>query len=339
MKSYATLEPMSDMVLRPSDIGIILTYRCTSSCRHCLYNCGPGWKDWMHPSAVTEALEATTQWDHPYKVHLTGGEPFLNLSLLKHAIREATRLGIMSYAETSAAWCTNRERGERVFSDLKESGLEEVLVSCSPFHAETIPPKRTFAAIEAALDVFGPRKVTIYLPHCAGQLQLFDTSRTTGVAEYVQRFGVSKACSMLWDGYSIISGGRSGYRLGFLAAMHPAEEFRGENCLREILFAHHSHFDLYGNYIQWFCGGLSVGPWRRLPELSEEFRAGIYPPLIDRLIRFGPFGLYELATASGYRERQEGYAGKCHLCVDIRRHLSSVRDWSELVPKAFYSNI
>ena len=331
---------MDNLVLRPSDIGIIMTYRCTSACKHCLYNCGPGWNDWMDPQTVTDALAATKHWSHPYKVHLTGGEPFHNLPLLKHAIREANRLGIHHYVETDAYWCASKEKGVKLFTELKDDGLEQILISCSPFHAETIPPSHTYAAIEAAIEVLGPQGVQVYLPHCIKQLQLFDPTKTTPITEYVETFGLRTAGEMLWDGYYIIPAGRSGYKLGFLTKRWPAQHFKGDNCHHEILFAHHSHLDLYGNYISWFCGGLTIGSWRRLPELMEEFRRARYPPLIEILINQGPFGLYEMASLDwGYVEETAGYAGKCHLCVDVRRHLSSTSEWRELDPKAFYANI
>jgi hypothetical protein len=108
----------------------------------------------------------------------------------------------------------------------------------------------------------------------------------------------------------------------------------------EILYAHHSHFDLYGNYISWFCGGLTIGDWHNLPRILDDFKARRFPPLIDILIRKGPFGLFELGKEEyGYQELLEGYTGKCHLCVDVRKHLSEQGDFQELRPKEFYENI
>ena len=180
----------------------------------------------------------------------------------------------------------------------------------------------------------------IYLPHWIEQIQIFDIEKPTPLERYVEKFGLKRAGRMLWDGYSIIPAGRSGYRLGHLTQKRPALAFRGENCLMEILYAHHSHFDLYGNYISWFCGGMTVGDWHNLPRILDDFKAGCFPPLIDILVRTGPFGLFELGKEEyGYRELPEGYTGKCHLCVDVRKHLSEQGDLQELRPKEFYENI
>jgi len=328
-------------VLCPSDVGVILSYRCECACRHCLYNCGPGWRDWMSPETLREALLATKAWGHRFQIHLTGGEPFLNFPLLLEGVRAAARLGIPQYAETNAGWCLREETVAERFTTLRDAGLDAILISCSPFHAERIPPARTLLAIRKALEVFGPGKVTVYLPHCIEQVQLFNVEETTPLERYVERFGLEAAGRMLWDGYSIIPAGRSGYRLGHLTRKRPASAFRGQNCRSEILYAHHSHLDLYGNYISWFCGGLTIGSWRNLPRILEDFSNRRFPPLIGILVESGPFGLSQMAAEEyGYRELPGGYAGKCHLCVDVRRHLSRQEaDFQELRPKRFYEMI
>jgi hypothetical protein len=291
----------------------------------------------MSPRTLREALQAAKAWHHRFQIHLTGGEPFLNFPLLLEGVRTAAELGIPCYVETNAGWCRREEEVEDKFKMLKEEGLNAILISCSPFHAEKIPPVRTFLAVRKALEVFGRQNVIVYLPHCLEQVQLFDVEKTTPIERYVERFGLERAGRMLWDGYGIIPGGRSGYALGHLTRKRPAAAFKGQNCFLEIIYAHHSHFDLYGNYISWFCGGLTVGDWHTLPQVLDDFRNRRYPPLVDILVRSGPFGLFEMAKEGyGYQELPAGYAGKCHLCVDVRRCLCQQGEFEELKPKGFY---
>jgi hypothetical protein len=293
----------------------------------------------MSPQTLREALQAAKAWHHRFQIHLTGGEPFLNFPLLLEGVRTAAELGIPCYVETNAGWCRREEEVEDKFKMLKEAGLNAILISCSPFHAEKIPPVRTFLAVRKALEVFGQQGTIVYLPHCLEQVQLFDVEKTTPIERYVERFGVERAGRMLWDGYGIIPGGRSGYALGHLTRKRPAAAFKGQNCFLEIIHAHHSHFDLYGNYISWFCGGLTVGDWHNLPQVLDDFRNRRYPPLVDILVRSGPFGLFEMAKEEyGYQELPAGYAGKCHLCVDVRRRLCQQGEFEELKPKGFYND-
>jgi hypothetical protein len=263
--------------LYPDDLGIILTYRCMSACRHCLYNCGPRRsKESMSPESLREALEAITLWPRPPMVHFTGGEPFLHFELLLEGARIATELGIRCYVETSAAWCTDRD-----------------------------------AAVE----------------------------RPTPLARFEEMLGLESARAVLWDGYGILSGGRAGYELGHLTTRRSAAAFARLTCARELLYAPHSHFDLYGNYVPSFCGGLAVGSWHNLPRLLDDFQSGRYPPLIDKLVKDGPHGLAAMAQQEyGYRYRSDGYAGKCHLCVDVRRHLAETGGFEELRPQGFYDH-
>ncbi len=58
----------------------------------------------------------------------------------------------------SAGWCTDEDEARKRFAALREAGLQAILISCSPFHAERIPPVRTLRAVRAALDVFGPHE-------------------------------------------------------------------------------------------------------------------------------------------------------------------------------------
>ena len=279
-------------------------------------------------------------WGHRFQIHVTGGEPFLNFPLLLESVQLAAQLGITRYVETNASWCLREVDVVEKFTALREARLNAILISCSPFHAEKIPPARTLLAITKALEIFGRQNVIVYLPHWIEQIQIFDVEKPTPLEQYVEKFGLERAGKMLWDGYNIIPAGRSGYRLGHLTKKHQASAFKGENCFMEILYAHHSHLDLYGNYISWFCGGLTIGDWHNLPQILNDFRARRFPPLVDILVGRGPFGLFELGKQDySYQELLDGYAGKCHLCVDVRKHLSQQGDFQELRPKEFYENI
>ncbi|MBN1304145.1 MAG: hypothetical protein JXA13_06885 [Anaerolineales bacterium] len=329
-------------IYQPSDLGLILSYKCQSRCAHCIYNCSPDWGDWIAPDDIRLALEqALGAWGHSFQVHLTGGEPFLNFPLLKEAVEIAAGLGIPCYLETNAGWCVRPEITLECFMELRLAGLQSVLISCSPFHIETIPLSRVLLAAQAASQVFGAGRVMLYQSRWTQVLARFGLDETVSLERFVNAYGQQEAGRMVWSGYGLISGGRSGYgRLGELAARQPAEAFQGENCQMELLYAAHSHFDLYGNYIPGFCGGLSVGDWRELPDIREKACAEDGPALIGLLLRSGPYGIFRLACEEfGYRHLLDGYAGKCHLCVDVRRCLSAQGEFVELQPAGFYSNL
>ena len=294
----------------------------------------------MKPEMLRQALEVMSVWPQQPQVHLTGGEPFLHYDLLLEGTRIATELGIYVYLETSGAWCLDENEAVERFQALKSAGLQSVLISCSPFHAERIPPVRMLRAAQAATDVFGAHRVMIYQSQYLELLQQFGLERPTPLSRYTDEFGRDGAYRLLWQGFGVISGGRSGYVLGHLVNKQPAEAFARESCADTLLYAHHSHFDLYGNYVPGYCGGIAVGDWQQLPQVLDDFQAERYSPLVEILITHGPWGLVELARDEhGYEPALEGYTGKCHLCVDVRRHLVEAGDFAELRPREFYEHI
>lgn len=326
--------------LQPADLGIILSYKCANECKHCLYNCGPYWRGWMSDADLQIALQKVCDWSPHIQIHLSGGEPFLNFPLLLKAVEAARDNNIPVYAETSACWCNQVDLVYDRFEALCEAGLSAILISCSPFHAEKVPLKKTLLAINAGLDVFGLQGVMVYLPDCIEQIRRFGIDEPVPLITYQQAFGHNTAGVLFWEGYGLISGGRAGYCLGEFTERVPAVDFEGDHCRQEILYAHQSHFDLYGNFIAGYCGGLSIGRWRDLPEVLEDTRAGKLPGLIRILIDQGPYGLYLMAVEEfGYTPLHHGYAGKCHLCVDVRRHLRRQKDFPELEPAEFYTHL
>jgi hypothetical protein len=328
------------LALHPTDIGLILSYKCQSRCAHCIYNCGPDWNDWMQPEDVRAALETMMVWPQNFQVHITGGEPFLNFPLLLHTVETAAELGIPRYLETNAGWAVTDDLVERRFKALRQAGLQAILISVSPFHAETIPLERTTMAIRIATEIFGEQNVMVYQAQWLDLIQAFSATIPVPLENYIDIYGADETGRMLWDSYGLIAGGRAGYQLGYLKSKQSAETFYGDHCAFEILYAPHSHFDLYGNFIPGFCGGLSIGDWHALPMVLARAQRPEFPTIIDILVNYGPYGLFEAAVLEyDYVPLPDGYCGKCHLCVDVRKHLVQNGYFPELQPNQFYREL
>ena len=325
--------------LCPQDLGLILSYRCQAACAHCLYNCGPAWHGWMMLDEIHTALEnARSVWGAGFQVHLTGGEPFLNFPRLLDATKIAVELGIPVYVETNAGWVKSISKAETRFRQLREAGMAAVLVSVSPFHQAAFPLKRTLDGISAARSVFGSGRVIVYQSDWLPELAQHGIDQPVQLGKYIEKYGEHGAGYHLWQGFGLISGGRAGYTLGNLIPRHPPQAFEGIRCRDEVLFAPHSHLDLYGNFIPGFCGGISLGDWHDLADLVRGVRVGDVSALVETLFVDGPYGLAQIAVINhGYQPPEDGYAGKCHLCVDVRRHMSVVGSYPEnLLPEQFY---
>ena len=330
------------MKLRPIDsCGVMLSYRCQCGCRHCVYACGPRWRDWMSKDFLENLLQSIGRtWVFPRGLHLAGGEAFLNFELLLFAVERCRALRLpIEYVETNAGWCLDYETGLEKFRLLREAGLFSVLISVSPFHAETIPLKRTLSAIKAAEEVFGPGNVVVYMRRFIPLIEKFGRERPVPLKRWLEAFGPREAGRLFWEGYALIPGGRAGVELGGLSPwrLRP-EDFAGETCAREILLSAHAHFDPYGNYIPLFCGGLSLGQFEDLPAFVRDFDYRKLT-LVRLLVEGGPLALARFAAENFGFVPKEGYAGKCHLCVEVRAHLAAREDFPELSPRAFYENL
>ena len=327
-------------IFRPSELGIILSYKCTAECKHCLYACGREWKDWMTIEQVEEALEVLSGWSHEFQVHHTGGEPFMNFPLLLEAVRLTREMGMRQFVETNAFWCTSEDKAYDWLGQLSAAGLDGILISCSPFQAEQVPLRRVLLAIKAAGDILDYGNVGVYQTQWMQEVSKFAVDETVPIEAYVERYGAEQAGRMFWNRYGLMDSGRSSYTLGHLTQKYQPERFRECNCRRELLYAHHSHFDPYGNYMSWFCGGLRMGDWRDFDGMVDRFEHRDYPELVGILINDGPYKLYELAREKyGYSALENGYVEKCHLCVDARKHLNSQGEFYELQPSRFYEFI
>ncbi|OAG27929.1 radical SAM protein [Thermodesulfatator autotrophicus] len=331
------------MKLRPFDSGgIMLSYRCQCGCRHCVYACGPRWQDWMSRDFLENLLRGIKETSgNPKGFHLAGGEAFLNFDLLLLAVEKCNELGLpLEYVETNAGWCVDYETGLAKLKALKEAGLRSILISVSPFHTETVPLERSLTAIRAAEEVLGAGNVIVYMWQFIDLIARFGRENPVPLKTWIEVFGPEAAGSLFWDGYALIPGGRAGVELGFLAPnKYPPEHFAGKNCAEEILFSRHVHFDPYGNYIPLFCGGLSLGKVENLPSFIEIFDYRKLP-LIKILVEDGPYGLFLFAQREfGFNLGNKLFAGKCHLCVEVRKFLQGKADFEELTPQAFYENL
>jgi hypothetical protein len=330
----------------PISGGILLSYRCTGGCQHCMYACSPQWnEDWIpeeDAKIVLKELAGMIQRS-PYGpdgiginsgLHFTGGEPFLNFDLLNELVRTAHGLGIPStFVETSCFWCVDDETTRERLTKLRDSGLKGILISVNPFILEKVPFERTERCAKIGEEIFG-WDVIIY------QEFFYDLFRTLGLKDALpfEEF-LGRAGRDVLRHVELLPMGRAVYRLGHLFRRYPASQFFGESCREELTRGWHFHVDNYFNYMTGYCGGISLGDARNLGSLLKGIDLEDRPILdalvtdIERLCELG-------VRRFGYMELPEGYISKCHLCVDVRRHVVQQTDeFKELKPREFYYHV
>ena len=335
------------MVDDPVSGGIFLTYKCTGSCRHCMYACSPGWSSyWIDAGDAREVLgdlsgrlPRRSPWGLGaiginQGLHFTGGELFLNFPLLLELTGMAADLGIPgTFVETNCFWCRNRETTRRKLDQLREVGLEGILVSVNPFTLEHVPIENCLLAIEEGREIFG-RNVLVYQQGFLHEAVQAGVEGKLSLEESLKLLGPGTL-----QGLELLPRGRAAYALGMLYRHHPADSFFDCSCEGDLGRGWHFHIDNYFNYVPGYCGGISLGDARDLDAILSGLDLD-ERPVIKALVR-GMGDLYRMAAGEfGYREREEGYISKCHLCLDVRRHIvSETREFEELSPREFYLHL
>ncbi|MEM3044852.1 MAG: radical SAM protein [Candidatus Bathyarchaeia archaeon] len=329
----------------PISGGLILSYKCTSRCRHCMYACSPKWDgDWISGKDMERVLTqlagrirgspyGSGEVGINYGLHFTGGEPFLNFRLLLKAVEMADELGIPStFVETNCFWCTDDEAARERLLELRKAGLNGILLSVNPFILEQVPFERAERASRIGREVFDGR-VIMYQSFFYDQFKKLGIRGVLPFEEYLRRspFGLHYA--------ELLPMGRAVYQLGYLYEKAPAKYFFKESCREELTRGWHIHFDNYCNYIPGYCGGISLGDAREIDSLSQGVDLSDKPILDALSKRLGK--LYELGLKEfNYEELSEGYVSKCHLCLDIRKHIAQqTGEFKELKPREFYYHL
>jgi len=335
----------------PISGGLMLSYRCTAKCRHCMYACSPEWSgDWLETGDMEKILYQLKNKIAPspfgpqtislnHGLHFTGGEPFLNFPLLCTAVEMAHDYGIPSlFVETNCFWCVDNDRTLEKLTILKKKGLHGILISVNPFYLEYVPFERTKRAVKLSYEVFG-ENTAVY------QEEFFRSFTRLGIRGSVcfDEYLKMEDGWPVWEKVEFFFMGRAPYSLGHsfdsLFSRYPAQTFFDVPCAPPFLRNWHNHFDNYGNFVPGYCGGLTLGDCRELDQLLERGIDGEQYPCLA-FIADGDFrGLFRFALEDGYRERPEGYFSKCHLCVDMRKHLNKQGGFDELAPAAFYEQL
>lgn len=318
--------------------GLLVTYACSARCAFCYTCSGPERGGLMAVDtavALWRGLDALAAgMGKTMRVHLAGGEPFHNWVRLAAILRAARDAGLTppEAVETSADWATEDGLTRARLELLAALGVGWLVVSADIFHQEFVPLARVRRCVEIGQRVFGRARVRV---------RWWDFYHDPVDPRTLTPAGRAAARRAALLRHRERLTGRAATRLAGLLPLRPAAEFAGQSCARELLGSRHVHIDPAGHVFPGTCSGIilgrAVGPegiasvWR---ELAGGWQRN---PVVAALVGGGSAALLERVRPLGYRERPEGYAGKCHLCTDIRQFLLERNIWPEQVgPRECY---
>lgn len=136
-----------------SNIGFMLTYKCTIACPHCVVEAGPHRKEEMR-------LEHSLAWIEQASIYrdgrikglaLTGGEPFYNMENLAQISAYGKALGFIVSVVTNAFWASTKDVALSVLSKLP--AIQMISISTDVYHQKSIPFDYIKNAVWAAREL------------------------------------------------------------------------------------------------------------------------------------------------------------------------------------------
>ncbi len=136
-----------------SNIGLMLTYKCTVACPHCIVAAGPHRTEEMLLEHCFGWIEQASAYRHGHikGLALTGGEPFYNVENLARVSGYARDLGFIVSVVTNGFWACTKDAAMGVLSRLP--AIQMISVSTDVHHQKAIPFDRVKNAVWAAREL------------------------------------------------------------------------------------------------------------------------------------------------------------------------------------------
>ena len=133
-----------------SNIGLMLTYRCTVACPHCIVEAGPHRKEEMRVEDALAWIEQASAYRHGHikGLALTGGEPFYDLEKLAQISAFGAALGFIVSVVTNAFWASTKDAALSILSKLP--AIRMISISTDVYHQKSIPLDHVKNAVWAA---------------------------------------------------------------------------------------------------------------------------------------------------------------------------------------------
>jgi len=294
--------------------GIMVDYKCTAACRHCMYSCSPTRTGGYITEKTTESVAVLLRSVGCRSVHIGGGEPFIDFDGLVNHVRILTDAGIsVEYIETNAYWATDTELCKKRLQELLRAGADTLCISVDPYHAEYVPLERPLSLVKICHSIgFG---FFLWQDRFLPMMSRLDKSKKHTRLEMEElispRYIIETARS-----YGIGYGGRAiGIEAEHYSCKPVADIIENTPC-RKLLSGGHFHIDVHGNYIPPGCTGFTIP----LSEIFSGLPDGKYP-VFETLLTGGLKSLYEYAKTKGFKANAEGYPSGCTFCFHIRHWL------------------
>jgi len=300
---------------------ILFTYRCSISCRHCLFGCATDRPDVvMTPPQCADGLALLHETGRV--VHIAGGEAMLYWETLAASLRLAHAEGSAPhFIETNGSFAVDDRVARNRLEFLAAHSVRGLLSSADPYHQEFVPPERFLRVRRLTREIFGEQN--FWGPQ--------------GDDEEIRRFAdIARDPQQLRQHvrrHPPVAVGTAHRELAPHLDAHPIDapdlpqrgwqgDVQRSDCLGEFQAESlwELHLDPYGN-LQTNCGMILGNTDRETP--AELLARG--PEKAHRFVETvcakGPLGLAELARDEHRFSIPERVTQNCDLCYQTRSFL------------------
>jgi MoaA/NifB/PqqE/SkfB family radical SAM enzyme len=130
----------------------IITYRCPISCPMCFFACGPDRQEVMSQDLALKTLDEINMLKIN-TIGIAGGEPFLQVDLMRELIKKAASYRMRIIAVTNAHWGISKDEAVIKLSEFRKLGLNWIQISLDDHHQRFIPFERVANVIKAAIEL------------------------------------------------------------------------------------------------------------------------------------------------------------------------------------------
>jgi hypothetical protein len=136
-----------------SNIGLMLTYKCTAACPHCIVEAGPHRREEMRLEHSLAWIGQARAYRHGHikGLALTGGEPFYNFENLARISGYGESLGFIVSVVTNAFWASTEDVALDVLARLP--AIRMISISTDVYHQKSIPFRYVKNAVLAAREL------------------------------------------------------------------------------------------------------------------------------------------------------------------------------------------
>lgn len=143
------------ITIPPQTITLVLTFRCTASCRNCCFGCNPKKTRVMTNAEIKKYISSCVQ-SFPKSIKvlvITGGECMIYPQKVKLALKLAKKYRLITRIVTNGFWANDFNRAKKILNELKKYQLDEINFSTGDDHSKWIPLKNIRNAAIAAAEI------------------------------------------------------------------------------------------------------------------------------------------------------------------------------------------